>query len=505
MKLKQILLASSAFLFAQQSFSQSTIASNTLTGVEFLGSANAMPVIFKASGTEYMRMQSTGRIGIGATAPQAALHVQVTGTNDGIRISQAGTTAASLGLYNSSTGGHNYALFSTGSGNITEGPGLFGIYDYTVAAYRLSITGSNGFVGIGTGYSAPTAKLHVTHSYTSIASDNLCFFEAFRNVNGVSIGAKGQATTMLGGASAYAIGLYGNGLTDAALISTSANENVGVWGNAQDGSVNRGGYFQGTATSSGKSATGIYATYTATNGATGWAAYFVGSTYCTGTYQSSDLKLKENVKPLTGAVDKLKQLKPSTYTFKINEFKAMNLPEGLQMGLIAQDLEKVFPELVRDVKGSVEKNVNGEVTGTIPDFKSVNYTGLIPVLISAIQEQQKQLDEQKETIAELKQQQDALNSAKPVNAFTDVKLYQNEPNPFSKETTIRYNLPEQVNQAYIAVYDLSGKQLLTLPLSQKGAGAITVSSNKLSAGIYIYSIIADNKLIDSKRMVLTDN
>lgn len=163
MKLKHIIIPV-ALLVAQQSFAQSTMVGHTLTGGlpatpnEYLGSLNGADVIFKSNGSERMRMLSTGNVGIGTNAPAMPFHVQVTGSNSGIRVTQAGTTAASIGLYNTSTGAHNYALFSTGSGN-GEGAGIFGVYDYTAATYRVAVNGSGN---MSLGGTTPQARLHVT-------------------------------------------------------------------------------------------------------------------------------------------------------------------------------------------------------------------------------------------------------------------------------------------------------------------------------------------------------
>lgn len=64
-------------------------------------------------------------------------------------------------------------------------------------------------------------------------------------------------------------------------------------------------------------------------------------------------------------------------------------------------------------------------------------------------------------------------------------------------------MPAGVMSVYMAVYDLSGKQITTFAINQKGASSVTITSEKLAAGIYIYSIIADGKVMDSKRMVVT--
>ena len=90
------------------------------------------------------------------------------------------------------------------------------------------------------------------------------------------------------------------------------------------------------------------------------------------------------------------------------------------------------------------------------------------------------------------------------NQMNGFSMEQNIPNPFSRETVVNYTLPQQTGSAYMAVYDLSGKQIASFPLNQKGSSAITISSEKLAAGVYIYSIIDDGKLMDSKRMIVED-
>lgn len=445
---------------------------------------------------------STGNVGIGTLSPLLALQINTAATNNGIRIYQTGTTAAAMGLFNNSTGAHNYALFSTGSGN-GEGAGHFGIYDYTAGDYRLFIQGTTGNVGIGTSSSAPGARLGVTTSiFSTTDTYNAGVFESDLYVDGVPTALKGTATNYTGPTQNLSRGVWGIAQTPV-ITGNFSSYNYGIHGQANGGHANYAGYFEATASGTARSAIGIFATYSATSGASGWGGYFNGSTYCTGTYQSSDRKLKNNIQPLGNAMDKLLLLKPSTYTYKTQEFANMNLPEGAQMGLIAQELETVFPELVREVTGFEQHDANGTVIGNVPTFKSVNYVGLVPLLIAAVQEQQRTIQEMSDAIRDLKNQQ-AANAFGSLSGYEQVKLFQNEPNPFNRETVIRYSLPQQIGTAYIAIYDLSGKQLLTVPLTEKGNASIIINSNSLSAGMFIYSIIADNKLIDSKRMVITE-
>jgi len=61
-----------------------------------------------------------------------------------------------------------------------------------------------------------------------------------------------------------------------------------------------------------------------------------------------------------------------------------------------------------------------------------------------------------------------------------------------------------VKKADLVVYDLSGKKITSFPIEQKGNTSITITSSQLLAGIYLYSIVTDGKIIDTKRMVVAD-
>ena len=70
----------------------------------------------------------------------------------------------------------------------------------------------------------------------------------------------------------------------------------------------------------------------------------------------------------------------------------MNLPQGEQVGFIAQDMEKVFPQLVSTI---ADKQLNN---GKSFEYKGINYIGLIPLLTKAIQEQQEEISELKQEV-----------------------------------------------------------------------------------------------------------
>lgn len=145
-----------------------------------------------------------------------------------------------------------------------------------------------------------------------------------------------------------------------------------------------GGYFQGTY---GSNCYGIYAT-AASGTSTNWAGYFSGNVYTTGTYQSSDASLKRDVISMDSAVAKLMKLSPKIYYYDTEKYSKLNLPRQKQNGLIAQEVELVFPEIVSTAVEPIVEIKDGKTIETTESFKCVNYTALIPVLIKAMQEQQ---------------------------------------------------------------------------------------------------------------------
>lgn len=115
-----------------------------------------------------------------------------------------------------------------------------------------------------------------------------------------------------------------------------------------------------------------------------------GNLEYTGTSgQVSDKRLKTNIVCISDVLDKLSSV--SGYYFDWNEMARENLviSDGKQIGMIAQELETVFPELVFE-------NDEG--------YKNISYTQLTPVLLQAVKEQQSQIANQQKDIADLKTQ-----------------------------------------------------------------------------------------------------
>ena len=116
-------------------------------------------------------------------------------------------------------------------------------------------------------------------------------------------------------------------------------------------------------------------------------------------FNISDRNLKSNIKPIAGetALNAIKRLNGYTYDYKPDVFKngqkgmeALLLESGKnQIGVMAQEVKELFPQLVKQ----------DEKTQQL----SVNYIGLIPILIESIKEQQKQIEELQLLIIQLQQ------------------------------------------------------------------------------------------------------
>ena len=88
--------------------------------------------------------------------------------------------------------------------------------------------------------------------------------------------------------------------------------------------------------------------------------------------------------------------------------------------------------------------------------------------------------------------------------ISPAKLYQNNPNPFSESTEIRYYIPENTTNAVICIYDMVGGQIMKIENLSRGYSSVTLNGSQLRAGMYMYSLLVDGREIDTKRMILTD-
>jgi len=121
-----------------------------------------------------------------------------------------------------------------------------------------------------------------------------------------------------------------------------------------------------------------------------FSLYVNGDAYTTGgTWQASDIRWKKNIVPIKDALRKISQVVGVSYEWKREEYPDKEFAEGKQIGVIAQEVESVIPEVVHtDAQG----------------YKAVSLERLTPVLIEAVKEQQAQIELLKAEIELLKRE-----------------------------------------------------------------------------------------------------
>ena len=349
--------------------------------------------------------------------------------------------------------------------------------------------------------------------------------------------------------SASGYGVYGEAVSN---VSNSINEgiygvgrngnlgNIGVKGEGIGGSVfpthsNYGGIFNATG---GHWNYGIYAS---ASGFFNLAGKFVGNILVNSNLITSDSIFKQNVDTIPNALNIIKQLKPHTYTFDTLTFDSLNFDSRLQYGLIAQEVQSVVPDLVFETHHPEQYDSVGTMISDSLNYKALNYTGFIAILIRATQQQQVLIDTLNAQMARVKYSLDStisvvngccgasiptparhrdnnnvnggsgnemklengnIHMIELSNATGSAIIYQNQPNPFnSGGTKIRYFVPDNTNNPQIVFFDEFGTKLNSFKIEDKGMGELNITATNLATGSYSYSLVIEGKVVDTKRMM----
>jgi hypothetical protein len=137
-------------------------------------------------------------------------------------------------------------------------------------------------------------------------------------------------------------------------------------------------------------------------GGTGWGGLFLNDLGYTGFFGvASDRNVKTDIKPITNALGRIMKLQGSTYRYAqpYADFLGGN---DINYGFMAQDVEALFPEMVKEKKFTAGNTRAFKTNNIEIDIKSVSTVSLIPVLVEAIKEQQQQIEELKKEIEALK-------------------------------------------------------------------------------------------------------
>ncbi len=162
-------------------------------------------------------------------------------------------------------------------------------------------------------------------------------------------------------------GVIGQSITSNA---TPSDENIGVYGIASGNSLKN---------------VGVWAQ--APVGLNNYAVYASGDVLCTGNVSLwSDSAIKQNINGESEALYKLLQLRPVTFEMNQTSYPNLNLSDGQQHGFISQEVETVFPELIKIATQLDEYDTLGNLVYPEISLKSLNYNGIISINTAAIQE-----------------------------------------------------------------------------------------------------------------------
>jgi hypothetical protein len=325
----------------------------------------------------------------------------------------------------------------------------------------------------------------------------------------------------------YAIG--GAFMSDTAVTNNAlpSVQNIGVYASAFNSPQDNYAVYAETAPDPNGIA-GSYGIFAKTVGANpsfpalggNYAGYFDGDVVVNGNFAfTSDASLKHNFDSIPNALQLINQLKPTKFEFKTNQYPQMALAQGQQYGLVAQEVFSVMPAIVGTAKHPEIKV--GSTTYPAFTYSTVEYQQLIPVLIRAVQQLSAQNQKLDSMLTALTQTVNACcsnsnaratgiqgnqpNAVSQLNIDLSDKdvivLNQNVPNPFAEQTTITYNVPEKYGFAQLVFKTIDGKIIKTVDITKKGRGQVNVFANDLSNGLYMYSLVVDGVVVDTKKMV----
>jgi len=393
----------------QAMFKVTTGNENTVVGHNALFNATTGSGAVAIGAGALYNANAFGNVAVG----DSALFNNTTGVNN-VAVGYKAATALTTGQQNVIIG--QYAgLTNNGSLNVIVGDSAFGTGLASTAIQSVAIGnaamktvtsgGQNTAIGYAALYSDLTGASNVAIGnaalyYTTAGSNTgIGFQTGLVNTTGTSntyIGAGANATagsTALTFSTAIGAGAT-VGASSSIVIGRAGTDHVGI----------------GTATPSAAH-----------------ALHVVGNTFLCGTLQvsgtitcpsalvvaaaacPSDRRFKKNILPMQNALDNVLKLQGVTYDWKLDEFPNRGFKNEKQFGFIAQDVEKIYPQMV----------VTGE-----DGYKAVDYGRLTPVLVEAIKTLEKSIEERNKKIealsAEVKEIKIA-NSKKEASAEVGVK------------------------------------------------------------------------------------
>lgn len=239
---------------------------------------------------------------------------------------------------------------------------------------------------------------------------------------------------------------------------------------------------------------------------------------------TSDARMKDNIQPIENPIDVLSRVDGVSYTYRLSEVQknrkseenafpetsetmANEVNEALtekelrdeqikkeierrkeevanrrRIGFMAQDIQKVLPELVQtDEKGVM----------------SIDYIGFIPLIVESLKQMQQTIQDQQKEIETLQSFLPAetksmfrSTSNEEVSVVEGAKLYNRA------GASVSYTLPATYNTADLKVFDISGKLLKKIVLTGNNS-IVDLNSSEIGYGTFVYTLFVDGKKADT--------
>lgn len=351
----------------------------------------ANTVALSTGGSERMRVDSSGNVGIGTTAPDANARLTLRDAGGSGPVARVLFNSATAGVTNGTRVGFTAAGFQPDFEIWNGDSGIVRIATANTERMRID---SSGNVGVGT--TAPSQRLDATVGSTTQGSGlAVTNTQAGGYGSGVTFYSyRGDGTTKL---PAGGISMEGNAswadaantssnmrfytvnantYTERMRILAGGQVNIATTGDTAAFLVVNGGDTHCINTL--RNGTGV-STHIAFRNGNGQVGTINTSVSSTSYNTSSDYRLKENIAPMTGALATVAQLNPVTYTWKTDG--------SAGQGFIAHELQAIVPDCVTGDKDAVETYTDAEgVEQTRPVYQGVDTSFLVATLTAAIQE-----------------------------------------------------------------------------------------------------------------------
>jgi len=239
----------------------------------------------------------------------------------------------------------------------------------------------------------------------------------------------------------------------------------------------------------------------------------------------SDERFKKNIAPLKNSLEVIRE--SNFVEFQYNDLSGVPSKKK-HYGILAQEMKKILPSTISTAKRKIRPTDKSST-----EFLMFNPNDLIYSGLNAIKELDQENQMLRDKVAELErkaekselleqrvaelekiltkliEKEDVEIKTTPIYTNGDASssyLQQNTPNPLRYNTEITYSLPKNASSAHMEVRDLNGKLVTRFDLYNRDTGKVTFNAKQygINSGTYLYSLIVNEEIIESKKMIFIE-